>query len=100
MSRNRGVRRKNEINPRRESPKANLHQIGSLIVQLDIFIVGIVHDWMVHDLIDDDVSNEQRAVPGSRCRALQLLKFRTPTRKATGGNPARVTHERDGGDDL
>ncbi len=67
---NDGARRDDKTDPVHETPIAHVHRVGAAVVKFEILILRQTGKRMIHDLVDDDVVLEGRAVgrPGRRHR--------------------------------
>src|SRR5207249_5668147 len=61
------IRGKRELDAVGEPPAGQWHCAGTLVVKFDVFVPFVSGDRVIHDLVDDDVPNEQLAVGCAGC---------------------------------
>ena len=95
VRRDAGVGREFEINARSEAPARKAHRGRALVVEFHILVVLRAGDGLVHDLVDDDIMDERRAVGAAGCARGHRVKLRGPIGEATGGNIRRLCFKPD-----
>src|SRR5258708_39188182 len=63
-----------------ELPIGEIHRIGGPVVELDVLVIIVSIDWIIHQLIDYNVSDEYGAVVGPGCAGGQRIKRARPIR--------------------
>ena len=66
--------RDREGDPVLELPQPHVHVARAPVVQLDVLLVVVLRDRVVHDLVDHDVADVERRVGGALRRRRQLVE--------------------------
>ena len=69
-----------------EGPPAHVNGPGGAVVQLNILIVAVAADGIVHELVDDHIRDAQGSIVPARCAGLQPVKTRRAVRETPRGN--------------
>src|SRR5207245_594850 len=76
------------------------HRVGAFVVKLDEFVVVIFGNGTVHQFVDDNVVDDNRAIGGARSRGRQRIELRVSIGESPEGNVARLGLIFDGIDDA
>ena len=73
--RDRCVGREDVVDSRDKLPAADIDRAGSLVVQLNVSVVGVASNRFIHDFVDDDVTHENAAVRKPWRPVVQWIKL-------------------------
>ena len=99
-TRDRGSRREGEGHPLLQTPSRQVHRLGRPIVQLDILLVVVLRDRMVHELVEHHVLEAARGIGLARSERFQTAPTGGPIGCPTQGHSVFLPPETNGIEDA
>ena len=90
------VARKRKINSVAEFPAAQIHRLGPLIVQFDVFVAAVAGNRSVHDFVEHHVADANVAVRQAGRSGGQAVELIRAVRVTASGNAVFLPAELDG----
>src|SRR5262245_6962200 len=87
-----GIGRESEIDTIHESPASEIDRIGATIVKLNIFILALAGNRIVHQLVDNNVTllDASGTIGRPRCQRSEFAPSICAIRKAAAGDIIRL----------
>ena len=82
-----------KVTPDGELPAGQIDRVRSLVVKLDVLVVVVAADRVIHQFVDDNVADDNRAVVRARRVGGEGVKIIRPIRPAAIRNAVRLRPE-------
>src|SRR5882757_7116836 len=90
------VARKSETDRIRQFPAIQMHGVRAAIIKLDVLVVDVATDWIIHQLIEDKVTETDSGVRGPRRFCAQPVELARAVWPASTRHPILLTIKMDG----